>query len=213
MQEGVIQQVGAPTEVYSRPANLFVAGFIGSPSMNFLPGAIDGDSVRLPIGTLRLTDSIRRQLEAGSGGGRDGVVAGLRPEHFEDASLVGDRDNGHTFTANIDVLESMGSEFYAYVRLDSEPVFAAELEELAQDAGAADLPHPQAGAQFVARLDAASRARQGQDAELWVNVEHLHLFDAHSGESLLAGAGDQDAAAQQPPHAAASAPAPSAGIR
>jgi multiple sugar transport system ATP-binding protein len=196
MRAGVLQQVGPPTELYSRPANLFVAGFIGSPSMNFLPGEIDGDSVKLPIGTLRLPDSIRRQLEAGAGGGRNGVVAGLRPEHFEDASLIGDRRSGHTFTARIDVLESMGSEFYAHIPLDSERVSATELEELAQDAGAADLPHSQPGTQLIARLDAASRARQGQEAELWVNAQHLHLFDVHSGQSLLAGAADQDAAAQ-----------------
>ena len=78
----------------------------------------------------------------------------------------------------------------------SERVSATELEELAQDAGAADLPHSQPGTQLIARLDAASRARQGQEAELWVNAQHLHLFDAHSGQSLLAGAADQAAAAQ-----------------
>ena len=196
MRAGVLQQVGPPTELYSRPANLFVAGFIGSPSMNFLPGEIDGDSLKLPIGMLRLPDSMRRQLDAGSGGGRNGVVAGLRPEDFEDASLVGDHHSGHTFTAKIDVLESMGSEFYAHIPLESERVSATELEELAQDAGAADLPHSQPGTQLIARLDAASRARQGQEAELWVNAEHLHLFDAHSGQSLLAGAADQDLAAR-----------------
>ncbi len=211
MRAGVLQQVGPPSQLYSRPANLFVAGFIGSPSMNFLPGEIEGDSVKLPIGTLRLPDAIRRSLEAGSGGGRNGVVAGLRPEHFDDASLVRDRDSGHTFSAKIDVLESMGSEFYAHIMLDFERVSATELEELAQDAGAADLPRSRQGTELIARLDPASRARHGEEAELWVNSEHLHLFDAHSGQSLLAGAADRDATAQQPPHSVPAGAAPGSG--
>jgi multiple sugar transport system ATP-binding protein len=115
------------------------------------------------------------------------VVAGLRPEHFEDAGLVGDPGSGHTFRAKIDVLESMGSELYAYFVLDSASVSATELEELAEDAGATDLPHSRHGSQVVARLDSDSRVREGQEAELWFNTEHLQLFDAETGESLLGG--------------------------
>src|ERR1700761_6065191 len=85
MRAGILQQVGPPSELYGRPNNLFVAGFIGSPSMNFLPAELDGDSVKLPLGTVRIPDELRRRLESGPGGGRKGVVAGLRPEHFEDA--------------------------------------------------------------------------------------------------------------------------------
>src|ERR1700736_5836368 len=114
MRAGVLQQVGAPSELYGGPVNLFVAGFIGSPSMNFLPGELDGDHISLPIGDLPLSSELRSRLESGPGGGRGGVIAGLRPEDFEDASLVGQRDGGITFKAKIDVLESMGSEFYAY---------------------------------------------------------------------------------------------------
>ena len=198
MRAGVLQQLGSPNDLYWHPRNLFVAGFIGSPSMNFLPGELSGDSVELPIGTLKLTDELRARLESGPGGGRRGVIAGLRPEHFEDASLVGDRSRGHTFKAKIDVLESMGAEYYAYFVLESERVSARELEELAQDAGGADLPHaPGGGSQVVARLDGASRVRQGEEAELWFNTAHLQLFDPESGRSLLGG--DH---AQQPAQAA-----------
>src|SRR5438309_3132429 len=103
MRAGVLQQVGPPSELYSYPTNLFVAGFIGSPSMNFLPGELDGDSLKLPIGTVRISDAMRRRLESGPGGGRRGVIAGLRPEHFQDASLVGgDRSRGATFRTRID---------------------------------------------------------------------------------------------------------------
>jgi multiple sugar transport system ATP-binding protein len=187
MRAGMLQQVGPPSELYSSPTNLFVAGFIGSPSMNFLAGELDGDSLTLPIGTVQLSDALRRRLEAGPGGGRRGVIAGLRPEHFEDASLV-DRSRGATFNARIDVLESMGSEYFAYFVVESERVSSSELEELAQDAGAADLPRSHEGRPVVARLDAASKVRQGAEIELWFDSDQLQLFDPESGRSLLAAA-------------------------
>ena len=163
MRAGVLQQVGSPAELYAHPNNLFVAGFIGSPSMNFLPGEIDGESVHLPIGTVRIPNALRRALRPGPAAGADGVIAGLRPEHFEDAERGRRRrPRGHAFTAKIDVLESMGSEFYAYFVVESERVSASELEELAQDAGAADLPRSRDGSQVVARLDAASRVQAGR---------------------------------------------------
>jgi multiple sugar transport system ATP-binding protein len=202
MRAGTLQQVGPPNELYSQPVNLFVAGFIGSPSMNFMPGELDGDTVHLPIGDVRVPEQLRRRLEAGPGGGRRGVVAGLRPEDFEDASLVGNPGHGVTFRTKIEVLESMGSEYYAYFEVESERVSSVELDELAQDAGAADLPHAGAGNQIVARLSAESNVRQGGEAELWFNSEHLHLFDLESGRSLLAGVGGEQ---QQ------EAPAPTSG--
>ncbi len=198
MRAGILQQVGSPGELYGNPTNLFVAGFIGSPAMNFLPGEIQGDNVKLPIGTVRITDEMRRGLESGQGGGRGGIVAGLRPEHFEDANLVGDKSRGHTFRTKIDVLESMGSEFYAYFVVESERVSARELEELAQDTGAADLGQSREGSQVVARLSADSRVRQGEEAELWFDPQHLQLFDLESGRSLLAN-GSSPAPSQPQP--------------
>jgi multiple sugar transport system ATP-binding protein len=112
------------------------------------------------------------------------VIAGLRPEDFEDAGLVSEQNRGITFEANIEVVENMGSEFYVYFTVEAEKVSSQELEELAHDAGAADLPQ-QEGNQVVARLDAASNVRQGTRAKLWFNADHLHLFDPESGQSLL----------------------------
>jgi multiple sugar transport system ATP-binding protein len=119
------------------------------------------------------------------------VIAGLRPEHFEDSAVVGDRSNGVTFPAHIDVLESMGSEYYAYFELEGERVSSAELEELARDTGAADLPSSDAS-QIVARLDVASKARQGEEAELWFDARQLQLFDAESGQNLALGSAGQE---------------------
>jgi multiple sugar transport system ATP-binding protein len=185
MRAGVLQQVGAPMELYNRPNNLFVAGFIGSPAMNFLPAHIEGDVVKLPFGDVHIRDELRRRLEAGPGGGRNGVIAGLRPDDFEDASLIQDKGTGTVFPTKIDVLESMGSEFYAYFTVEAEQVSAQELQELAEEAGTIDLP-AQEGTQVVARLESASKVRQGGEIELWFNSEYLHLFDPENGLSLLA---------------------------
>ena len=187
LRAGELQQVGSPDELYERPVNLFVAGFIGSPSMNFLPGQLDTDAVRLPFGTLTLPDELRSRVEAELGPGQRDVIAGMRPEHFEDAALISpEQHDGATFTATIDVLESLGSEYYAYYEVESDRVSARELEELAEDAGAADLPGASSRrVQMVARLSASSTAQKGQPVDLWFDPHHLQLFDPGTGRSLL----------------------------
>jgi multiple sugar transport system ATP-binding protein len=184
MRAGRIQQVGTPTHLYEHPANLFVAGFIGSPAMNFLPGQLDGDQLRTPIGDVRLTGEMRRRLEAGDGGGRRGVIVGIRPEHFEDPTLVTLPAAGHIFKAKIEVLEALGSDSYVHFTVDSPRISSSELEELADETSVASSAE---GVQVVARLAAASAIRQGQEAQLWVDTSQLHLFDHETGRSLLTG--------------------------
>ena len=182
MRAGVLQQVAKPGELYNRPRNLFVAGFIGSPAMNFLPAQVQGDRVSLPIGDVPLGEEQRRAIQGAQNGN---LIAGLRPEDFEDASLVGvQRDRGVVFKANIDVVESLGPELYVYFTAEHEGVSSKELEELAQDAGTAEVPSAGEG-QVVARLEAASQVQEGQEVELWYDASKLHLFDAESGRSLL----------------------------
>src|SRR5215213_7105496 len=152
MRAGRIQQVGTPADLYEHPVNLFVAGFIGSPAMNFLPGQLDGDQLRTPIGDLRLPGEMRRRLEAGHGGGRRGVVVGIRPEHFEDAMLVTVPATGHIFKTKIEVFEALGSDSYAYFTVDSPRVSSSELQELADDTSVTSSAQ---GVQVVARLAAA----------------------------------------------------------
>jgi multiple sugar transport system ATP-binding protein len=185
MRAGRIQQVGTPADLYEHPVNLFVAGFIGSPAMNFLPAQLDGDQLRTPIGDLGVTADLRRRLELGAGGGRRGVIVGIRPEHFADASLVTLPAQGHTFKAKIDVLEALGSDSYAHFSVDSPRVSSSELEELADETDAAGVASSADGVEVVARLSAASAIRQGRTAQLWVDTSQLHLFDRDTGESLL----------------------------
>ena len=186
MRAGVLEQVGPPEEIYGRPDNLFVAGFIGSPAMNFLPGRIVGAKLRTPIGEIEVPDRLRSGLDSARGAARASVIVGIRPEHFEDAMLVGDRRDGHTFKATVDVLESVGSEYYAHFTLRSEPLPAIALGAVIPDRGSADSRRFRDGVPMVARLGRASRVRQGDEAELWFDITQIHLFDDHGGRSLLA---------------------------
>src|SRR3954469_19073983 len=180
MRSGTLQQVGSPMELYNDPVNLFVAGFIGSPAMNFMPATVRGDSVELPIGTVRLPQELASKV--GHADGRQ-LLAGIRPENFEDASLVGDaRDRGSTFRAQIEVLESLGSELYAHFSVTSDQqIESAELRELAEDAGGGEVPMAGEEGRIVARLDAASKVSVGQEAELWVDATRIHLFNPDDG--------------------------------
>src|SRR3954447_4496875 len=189
MRAGIIQQVDTPSNLYEEPVNLFVAGFIGSPSMNFLPARLEGDSVKLPFGQAKLPDSLRRRLEQGSGGHKAGmdVIVGIRPEHFEDATIETAPAFDHIkFNTKLDVVESMGSEFFVYFDVVGEQIATSELAELAKDAGMEDLPSHGEGQQVVARLDAGSRARAGGEIELVLDTTNMHLFDPDGGRSLTA---------------------------
>jgi multiple sugar transport system ATP-binding protein len=187
MRAGVLQQVGTPMELYNNPKNLFVAGFIGSPAMNFMPATIEGDTLKLPMVDVRLPQELRERVGPAQGT----LIAGVRPENFEDAALVGEaKDRGATFKAKIDVVESMGSELYAHFSVTSdESVESEELAELAEDSGAGEVPSAGSEGRIVARLDPNSEVAEGQETELWVDAGQLHLFEADSGKNLTADSG------------------------
>jgi multiple sugar transport system ATP-binding protein len=183
MRAGLIQQVGSPMELYNEPVNLFVAGFVGSPAMNFMPATVEGDTVKLPFGDVTLPSELHDAVRDHHG---RQLIAGIRPEHFEDASLVGDAlDRGTTFTANIEVVESMGAELYAHFSVASDATIESqELRELAEDAGGGEVPMAGEEGRIVARLDPASKVSVGQEAELFVDATRLHLFDPENGVNL-----------------------------
>jgi multiple sugar transport system ATP-binding protein len=190
MRTGTIQQAASPQELYDTPVNLFVAGFIGSPAMNFIAGTMEDGKLRTGLGDIPVTDRIRQEMER-SGVGRE-VIAGVRPENFEDASLVSAELGpvGITFHANIDVIESLGAEKYIYFTKElGQTGNVAELEELARDAGRADIGGA-AAETVVARLDPATRITEGQDAQIWLDVRKVHVFDPPSGRNLSLAAGD-----------------------
>jgi len=198
MRAGVLQQVGTPADLYDNPKNLFVAGFIGSPAMNFMPGELSGRKVKLPIGEAEIGEEIAR--------GHDGpVVAGLRPESFEDASLVGDLadERGIVFEAEIDLVESLGSDLFVYFHVESPGVQSDQLADVIADRlEETGVPEQREGQeQLVARLEPTSKVKRRDSAKLWADTSKLHLFDPESGENLTravepssAASGDGDQA-------------------
>jgi multiple sugar transport system ATP-binding protein len=171
---GELQQCATPRELYEQPVNLFVAGFIGSPPMNFMPATVRGDSLELPFVTVPLSADVAQKVE-----GKDLLIAGVRPEHFEDASLVTDASRGVTFQATVDVIEWLGNEQYAYVPIETAPEVADRLADLQRE-----LEAESTRTQLIVSLDAASRIREGEATQLFMNTGGMHLFDPATGENL-----------------------------
>ncbi len=176
LRKGVMEQLASPRDLYEQPNNLFVAGFIGSPPMNFLPCSIKGDTMELPFLTAPLPAHVASRLT-----GQDLLIAGIRPEHFEDASVVDERkrDRGLTFEATVDVTEWLGNQQYAYILYDAPPEVLEHLAELDKELDGESLR-----TQMVVSLDPMSRIRDGQKATLWLDPARIHLFDPKTGLNL-----------------------------
>ncbi|GAB3189814.1 ABC transporter ATP-binding protein [Nesterenkonia suensis] len=176
LKKGVLQQIASPRELYEQPANLFVAGFIGAPSMNFLPGTVEGTVLRTPVGELELPEQT-----AAAGRGRDIVLAGIRPDFFEDAATLTEPQlaKGPTFAAELTHTEWLGNEQYVYVSYENDPRVAETMQTLAEEMDADELR-----TQLVVAVDAMSRLRGGDSATLWVDSRRIHLFDPATGENL-----------------------------
>jgi multiple sugar transport system ATP-binding protein len=158
-----------------------VAGFIGSPSMNFLPAWVEDTTLHLPIADVKVTPEIAETI-----GDREVLIAGVRPEHFDVVAKVpaDRRGQGVEFQAHVDVVEWLGSEQFAYIPFDAPPEVAGPLAELAEE-----LDSEQVRTQLVVALDAESELAEGSEAELWLDPTRMHLFDPASGENLTHGRG------------------------
>ena len=156
--------------------------------MNFLPATLEGDTLTLPFGDTQLPHRLASRIESD---GRRDVIAGMRPEHFEDAAVADERHSagGMRFKASVDVVESMGSEHYAYFDVEAETHESAELAELAEDAGLSELPGVGSDGgvtHVVARLSPDSRAAAGHAVELVLDTSQIKLFNPDGGHSLMA---------------------------
>jgi multiple sugar transport system ATP-binding protein len=176
LRKGLLQQVGSPHQLYEQPVNLFVAGFIGSPPMNFIPGRLTGGQLETPFGTHPVKSDRMKRV-----GDRELVILGIRPQDFEDSSLLSDekRQRGQTFKATIDVSEWLGNELYAYVPYEAPAEVTQQLRELERE-----LDSEQLRTQLVVALDPTSRVRPGSKADLWFDTERVHVFDPATGENL-----------------------------
>ncbi|MCX2964996.1 ABC transporter ATP-binding protein [Gordonia aquimaris] len=182
LRGGYVQQIGTPQELYNEPANLFVAGFIGSPAMNFLPGRLGSDSIETPIGSISVPDHQQVVANAQRAQSNGEVLIGIRPEHLEDAALVETsvREKGATFSASVDVIENMGSDNYVYFSVDTPHATSDALSELSADAGGVDI----GGGQMIARVSPESSISRGSNAELYYDTSRVAVFDQSSGANL-----------------------------
>jgi multiple sugar transport system ATP-binding protein len=174
MKDGRILQVDAPQALYERPRDLFVAGFIGSPAMNLVDAAVDGNDV--VFGRFRIPlDWSRRPVESGP------VVVGIRPEAFEDSAFA--PPELPTLDVEVVVVEELGSDAHVFFRVDATRLVPVGAED--EENEVAELVGDEEGSLLNARVDPRTRARVGEPLRLAVDPARFHFFDPASGRSLL----------------------------
>jgi multiple sugar transport system ATP-binding protein len=190
MRKGELQQVATPQQLYERPVNLFVGGFIGSPAMNMLEAQLErsNGALSVNVGGQRLTldnEAVahRPALKAYEG---KNVIVGIRPEHLEDAAVAQQAGDGRVLRGEVVLTEALGSEIMAHVKVNAKPAMTEDVRELAQDVGdERAVGELDAGAPeettIVGRFNARSRVKPGDTAEIAVDTRAVHFFDASSG--------------------------------
>jgi multiple sugar transport system ATP-binding protein len=188
MRKGELQQVAAPQELYDRPLNLFVGGFIGSPAMNILEAKLErangglaaqAGSQKIVLGEETLSQ--RPALRAYEG---KEVILGIRPEDLEDAALADSPEN-QRIEGTVQLKEALGSEIMVHFTTDATPAVTDEVRELQKDVGAEGVGTPGAsgdgGAVMVGRFGARSRVREDEKVSVAVDTRALHFFDPETG--------------------------------
>jgi multiple sugar transport system ATP-binding protein len=191
MRKGELQQVAPPQELYDRPVNLFVGGFIGSPAMNLLEATVeraDGGMVAR-LGSQRVT--IDEDALAARPGLKDYegkmVVVGIRPEQLEDAEIARETPADRRLRGEVELREALGSELMVHFRIDAAPALTEDVQELAEDAGttAEELGGGDENrAVVVGRFAPDSKTREGSTAEVAVDTRALHFFDTETGMAI-----------------------------
>jgi len=196
IRKGVLQQVDTPQYLYEHPNNLFVAGFIGSPSMNLVEAELKltdgggtvsfaGQSLSLPKETIGERPGLRAY------DGKE-LILGIRPEDMEDATLMTDAPADRRLTAPVVLTEALGADVVAHVTIAAPAVMTEDVKELAHDVGAEAVEAVESSARsgestFLARLSPRTGAKQGESIELVVDTGRLHFFDIGSGHGIYGG--------------------------
>ncbi len=198
MRKGMLQQVDTPQTLYDHPANLFVAGFIGSPAMNMVEAELSSQNGALFIGfggfRLRLDDKLVAAKPALKSHDGKKVVLGIRPEDMEDAALVGDAPQDRRISAKVDLREALGSQVLIHFTVGAPLVLTEDTKELASDVGTEALESLEEQARedestFVAQLDPRTRIKEGEQVELVVDTGRLHFFDPETGLGIYGNEG------------------------
>ena len=194
IKRGIVQQWDSPQVLYNQPANLFVAGFIGSPSMNVVEATLrrDGDAATVEFAGHRLTvpaDVLAGHPRMSSIRGDARVIVGVRPEAISDAAEAPELPADGRIEAVPTLCEAIGSDVYVHFTIDAPAVLTEDIEELAADTGVEALEELRAKAaenrsEWVGRVSPRSRAAEGESITLVIDTRQLHFFDADSGEAL-----------------------------
>jgi len=198
MRKGELEQVAPPQELYDHPVNLFVAGFIGSPTMNMMEASLEdaGEGLAVAVGEQRLTlapealelhPALRRYV------GRT-VVLGVRPEDLEDPAIATEMPTDQRLSGKLMLREALGSEIIAHFEIAAPPVLTEDLKELAEDVGTAHhfeahAKQQSTSSKLVARFNARTQVREGETIEIAVDTRALHFFDIDTGLGIYDGAG------------------------
>jgi multiple sugar transport system ATP-binding protein len=187
MRTGELQQVGAPQELYDRPVNLFVGGFIGSPAMNLVEATLEPTttSLAVEVGSQRIVlaeEKLSAHPALRQYAGRQ-IIVGIRPEDLEDAARVPDTPPDRRLIGRVALREPLGSEIVVHFDIDARPALTDEVRELAAEAGT-ELADQAAHTTMVGRFDPRSSVREGQLAEVAVDTRGLHFFDPDTGDGI-----------------------------
>jgi len=195
LKTGLLQQVDTPRALYDHPANLFVAGFVGSPAMNLVHASVEHEDGRLAVRFGGNRVSLQDDLLAARPGLRSyegkPVILGIRPEALEDASIVSGAQADRRFPVTVDLREDMGPELYIHFAIDAEPVVTDDIKQIVSDDEVAlrelEARAAQRTTPFIARFSGRSTVQEGQHSEVWVDTRALHFFDPETGEGIYGG--------------------------
>ena len=184
IRKGELQQIDTPREIYSNPKNIFVAGFIGSPSMNFVYAKIKSkdDVIELTFGDNQITYKDEKKEKLKSFENKE-IVLGIRPEAFEDGHFANQSDYSESIKVKVSLLEQLGSDSYVHFYKDIKPVQTEAIEEILADEGE-DITVLGDKTKFIARINPNSTVTEGEEIELKINPSKLHFFDPESGDVI-----------------------------
>ena len=182
IRKGLLQQIDTPREIYLYPKNIFVAGFIGSPSMNFVYATVSpsGKSYKIKIGDVELNTSSAPEALADFKDKE--IVLGIRPEAFEDSVYAG-KEFTEDFPVEITLLEQLGSDSYIHFYKDIKPVQTEAIEEILADEGE-DISMLGTETKFIARINPNATVEEGQKTNLKIDPTKLHYFDPETGLAI-----------------------------
>jgi multiple sugar transport system ATP-binding protein len=191
LRSGELQQVDTPANIYDRPANLFVAGFIGSPPMNLARGSIEsgdgGHVLRLGTATIPIPAELFRERGLESGVGRE-MIVGIRPEDLEGPREDGLKPGAATLEATVGRVEALGSELLCFFTVDAPPATSEAIAE-ATGGGLEEVALiTREGTPFCATFEPRSFVRMGDRVEVSVDTRHLHFFDPETEKAIMASA-------------------------